>query len=117
MSSKFEPMKSDFTSLNRSIYFGTGKGKRKIDEFQRLSDGPIFLINFFGSMLWDMVPAKDTKGSIHIEVSGSHHNGFGGWIFLGGCEPICEMLASNSLLDIGIYTERLYLENFQSSNN
>jgi hypothetical protein len=94
-----EPLEGDLTSLDGPPNLGSRKGKREVYELEGTSDVPILVTDLLGSDSGDMISAENTQGSVHVEVTGDHHEGTR--LSIGG-GPIAEMLTGDLFLDIKV---------------
>jgi hypothetical protein len=76
-SSLFEPVHSHLASLYRSVDFRSGHGEGEIDELEGFGDGPVFVVDFVGSVFGDVIATEDVEGGVHVEEAGSLHDRFG----------------------------------------
>lgn len=77
LASGFEMVHGNLASLNGSPNFGTRKSEREVDEFQSEGNLPVVVAHDGDSFLCNMRTAEDTKGSVHVEITGGVHNGLG----------------------------------------
>jgi len=94
-----EPLEGDLTSLDGPVDFGSGEGKREVDELEGTGDIPVLVTDLLGGGSGDVISTEDAQGCIHVEMAGDHHNGMG---FSIGTDPIAEVLTGNLVLDIKV---------------
>ena len=105
-----EPPEGDLTSLDSSVDFSSGKGKGEVDELEGAGDIPVLVTDLSGGGGGDVISAEDTQGSIHVEVTGDHHDGTG--LPVGG-DPIAEMFTGNPVLDVKVKAAVIYEPNIR----
>ena len=101
-----EPLEGDLTSSDSPPDFGSGKGKGEVDELEGTGDVPVFVTDLLGGDSGDVISAENTQGSVHIEVTGDHHERAGVSIGRG---PITEMFTSDPVLDAKVKAVGRYI--------
>ena len=96
---KLEPMHGNLACLNRPPDFCSRERKGEVDQLETLGDCPILVVYLLGSMLGNVLAAKNAEGGVHVHIASCHHNRHGG--VCGGrvCKPIGKVLSGDGILD------------------
>jgi hypothetical protein len=71
---KLEPVHGGLAGLDSLVDFGAREGEGKVDEFESISDGPIFVVNLFSGLIGNVISAEDPQRGVHVEETCVHHD-------------------------------------------